>query len=153
MMPPTQFTLDDYLKAFRARRACCRALVELSREQQRLIDVDNVDNYDELITILEMKQRLVDELTDAAGAAWHAWKQNRAELPTAGQQVGDALLAETESLLLTLLDEEQLGVARLMARRATTERELTQLSSVEQIDAAYRPAAITGSRWGLDVNL
>jgi hypothetical protein len=149
-MLPTIHTIDEYLAAFRARRECCRALLELSREQQLFIAESD---YNELITVLEMKQRLVDELAQSGSAAWQSWKQYRAGFTASEQQAGDALLAETESLLALLLKEEQGGVARLTAQRDTTERELAQINSVEQIEAAYRPVAISGSQWGLDVNL
>lgn len=149
-MLPTSHTIDEYLAAFRARRECCRALLELSREQQRFIAEND---YDELITVLEMKQRLVDELAQTGTAAWQSWKQNRADFVAAEQRAGETLLAETESLLSLLLKEEQSGVTRLIAQRDTTERELTQINSIEQIQAAYRPVAVSGSQWGLDVNL
>lgn len=143
-------SVDDYLTAFRTRRECCRALLSLSREQQQLIDADN---YEELVTVLQMKQHLVDELLGCGNAPWTSWKQERAVLSAADQQAGDALLAETESLLRTLLDEEQLGVTRLMNRRDVTERELTQITSAQQIQSAYHSTTISGSQWGLDVNL
>ena len=149
-MLQTTHTIDEYLAAFRARRECCRALLELSREQQRFIAEND---YDELIIVLEMKQRLVDELAQTGATAWQSWKQNRAGFTAAEQRAGDALLAETESLLSLLLDEEQRGVTRLTAQRDTTERELAQINSLEQIEAAYRPVAVSGSQWGLDVNL
>lgn len=146
----TMHTIDEYLAAFRARRENCRALLELSREQQRFIAAND---YDELITVLEMKQRLVDEITDTAAVSWPSWKQHRTDFTTTQQQVADAVLAETETLLSQLLKEEQTGVTRLMAQRDITERELAQLNSVELIEAAYRPVAVSGSQWGLDVNL
>jgi hypothetical protein len=149
-MNSAALTLDDYLTAFRARRECCRALLELSHEQQRLIDADD---YDELVTLLEMKQHLVDELVGGVDSPWKTWKQQRASLSGAGQRAGDALLAETESLLLALLDEEQVGVTRLMTRRDVTERELNQITSTQQIQSAYHSTSVSGSQWGLDVNL
>jgi hypothetical protein len=149
-MTPAAFTIDDYLKAFHARRECCRALLELSREQQRLIDADD---YEELVTVLEMKQHLVDELVGGTDAPWKTWKQHRASLSPTGQHACDTLLAETEALLLTLLDEEQLGVKRLTTRRDATERELNQITSTQQIQSAYHSTANKTSPWGLDVNL
>ncbi|HET6424292.1 MAG TPA: hypothetical protein VFG20_11450 [Planctomycetaceae bacterium] len=149
-MNSAALTIDDYLTAFRARREVCRALLELSREQQQLIDADD---YDELVTVLQMKQNLVDELLGGVDAPWKMWKQQRAGLPVAGQHAGDVLLAETESLLLALLDEEQIGVSRLMTRRDVTERELTQITSAQQIQSAYHSTTVSGSQWGLDVNL
>lgn len=142
-------TIDEYLAAFRARRECCRALLDLSREQQNLIDTDN---YDELVTVLEMKQRLVDELVGDVDAPWKSWKQNRTQLSPAGQHACEVLITETEALLQALLDEEQIGVTRLTKRRDATEHELSLITSTEQIQAAYHSTADHRS-WGLDVNL
>lgn len=143
-------TVDEYLTAFRTRRECCRALLELSREQLRLIDADD---YNELIDLLQMKQRLVDELVGPANAPWKSWKIDRNALPATARKTGDALLEETEQLLKTLLSEEQLGTNVLTARRDATERELSLLNSSSQIDSAYRPASAVGSRLGLDIDL
>ncbi len=143
-------TNDDYLAAFRTRRECCRALLELSREQMALIETDD---YAALIDLLQMKQRLVDELVGPSDAPWKSWKTDRNALSPSTQAMGDALLEETEQLLQTLLAEEHLGTETLTTRRDASERELALLHSSQQIDSAYRPAPSVGSRLGLDIDL
>ncbi len=143
-------TADEYLAAFRQRRECCRALLELSREQMRLIDADD---YNELIELLQVKQRLVDELVGPPSAPWKSWKNDQNALSAAARTAGDALLEETEQLLQSLLTEEQVGTNILIKRRDASEHELAQLNSSLQIDSAYRPAPLVGSRLGLDIDL
>ncbi len=143
-------TGDEYLAAFRTRRECCRALLELSREQIPFIEADN---YEALIELLQMKQRLVDELVGPPNAPWKRWKNDRGMLSPSLRTAGDALLEETEALLQSLLAEEQLGTNELTARRDASERELAQLSSSRLIDSAYGPAPMIGSRLGLDIDL
>lgn len=149
-MPFPALTSDEYLTAFRTRRECCRALLELSREQRQCIETDN---YAELMELLPMKQRLVDELVGPPDAPWKNWKQDRTQLPTSSRLTGDALLQETEDLLQSLLAEEHVGTQELTARRDASERELAHLSSSQQIDSAYGPAPLAGSRLGLDIDL
>lgn len=149
MTHPT-LTADEYLAAFRQRRECCRALLELSREQQRLIDAAD---YSELIELLQVKQRLVDELVGPPSAPWKSWKNDQSGLPATARTTGDSLLEETEQLLQSLLAEEQVGTNILIQRRDASERELSQMNSSLQIDSAYRPAPLVGSRLGLDIDL
>ncbi len=146
----TALTSDEYLAAFRTRRECCRALLELSREQKQLIESDH---YEALIELLQMKQRLVDELVGPPDAPWKQWQQESGRLSVSSRTAGDALLAETEALLRTLLAEEQLGTEELTVRRDASERELAQMSSSHQIDLAYGSMPTAGSRLGLDIDL
>lgn len=143
-------TSDEYLAAFRTRQECCRALLELSREQRSLIEADD---YEALIDLLQMKQRLVDELVGPPNAPWKSWKKDRETLSSSSRTAGDALLEETEALLQSLLAVEQLGTNELTTRRDASERELAQLNSSRQIDSAYGPAPLVGSRLGLDIDL
>lgn len=149
-MTAPALTGDKYLTAFRTRKECCRALLELSREQRLLIEADD---YEALIELLQMKQRLVDELVGPPDAPWKCWKNDRHNLSTATLALGEALLQETEELVQTLLAEEQVGTNELTARRDASERELAQMSSSRQIDSAYGPTPVVGSRLGLDLDL
>jgi hypothetical protein len=133
----TPFAAADFLAAFQARLACCRALLELSQRQATLIASDD---YAELIIMLHTKQSLLEHLGRLAGeqqALREAWPLKRDLLPTDDVQRCNAILDETESLLDAILAEEQASSRLLIARRDATQRELQSIAAGIQTHAAY----------------
>lgn len=146
------FTPQQYETAFQARQACCRALLELSREQSRMIADDQ---HTELLDLLNSKQALIDHLSRLAAeqeALRLAWPSERGALAPVDREKCNALLAETETLLATLLEEEQASSLQLMTQRDATQRELQNLAVGVQTKDAYDSRA-QSPRSRFDVNL
>lgn len=146
------FIAQDFLTAFQLRHACCRALLELSRQQAgRIAD----DNFTELTEILQSKQALIDhlgQLADEQQPLRTAWPLQRDGLSAADRERCESILADTEALLAVLLNEERSSSTQLTIRRDATQRELQTLAVGVQAQEAYasRSPAIL-SRF--DVNL
>jgi hypothetical protein len=135
-MPPT-ITAADFLTAFRARRAYCRALLDLSAEQAALIAADE---YSDLIALLTQKQQLLDALADAGRKPvdlWRAWQSERGQLTDSQRQECERTLAETESLLQELTQAEQSSTELLMSRRDATEQALGAVNRGGAAHAEY----------------
>jgi hypothetical protein len=142
----------DLLTAFQTRHACCRALLELSRQQATLIAAED---YAELIEILNSKQALIDHLGRLAGdqqALQLAWRRERDALPADDRARCDAILEETETLLAALLSEDETSSRQLVSRRDVTQRELQSLAVGVQAQEAYDPRSLP-VLFRFDVNL
>ncbi|OYW21427.1 MAG: hypothetical protein B7Z55_05810, partial [Planctomycetales bacterium 12-60-4] len=98
---------EQYLEAFRGRAACCRALLDLSKQQQDYIDASD---YSGLIELLTHKQQLIDELSrsDYDGInLWQTWRSERQQLEPEDRQACEQVLDEADRLLKELLSLEQ----------------------------------------------
>lgn len=135
------FTPQQFLTAFQTRQACCSALLELSRQQAGMIASDQ---FADLGEILSSKQALIDHLGrfgDEHRALQRAWPHEREGLPAADRARCEALLADTETLLADLLQEEQSSTRQLVSRRDSTQRELQAIAVGTQAQEAYASRA------------
>lgn len=135
----TAIDTTEYLTAFQLRRAVCRALLNHTQQQRDLIDAGQ---YDQVIEVLKSKQELLDHLNQLASeqsALRSAWRDNRNRIPAGERARCDAVLDETESLLATLIAEEQTCSQRMTARRDETACDLQTLSVGVQAQHAYHP--------------
>lgn len=121
-------TAQHYLSAFKARTACCRALIELSLRQQRFVDADD---YQGLIELLMHKQQLVDELLSPGADGqnfWQGWREVRSSLTAGERQRCEAVLDEANTLLQQLLPLEAGSEQELLTRREQTLRAMADLN-------------------------
>lgn len=147
----TGSTRPDYATAFAERRTFCRRLLNLSREQQRLIDEGD---YDRLIRVLNEKQSVLDSLTSIHRELFSPvdrWRADREQLPPAERTQCETLLKECELLLAELIGQEQTATRSLTERRDQTRDELQQLGSGARIHSNYRAAAAPAAGQRLDV--
>jgi len=148
----TAVTAEEFLTAFRARRAYCRALLDLSAEQSALIAADE---YSELIALLGHKQQLLDALLDVGRQPvdlWRAWATERDRLSAPLRQQCEETLAETESLLQELAAAEQSSTDLLTIRRDATEQALGTVNHGGAAHAAYGSLSDAAASRRLDVN-
>jgi len=127
----------DFLAAFRARRAHCRALLELTMEQRALIATDD---YTQLLRLLSHKQQVLDALLSVGREpvdVWGAWRSERERVPQPLRAECERTLAETEELLSQLLAQEQTCTAYLADRRHATESALCALNHGSAAQAGY----------------
>ncbi len=144
---------DRYLDAFRTRRACCRALLELSRRQADLI---SVRDYAALIDLLGHKQQLIDELAAPHGGLspwWRGWKTDRERLAPGERAACEAVLDETETLLAELLSLDAAGTATLSTERESTAAALAEVNHAGLALEGYLPPAEVAVSRRLDLGL
>uniref|UniRef100_A0A7C2NYZ2 Flagellar protein FlgN n=1 Tax=Schlesneria paludicola TaxID=360056 RepID=A0A7C2NYZ2_9PLAN len=144
---------DRYLAAFRSRRECCRALLELSAQQQTLAASGN---YAELLELLAHKQQVLDVLVDPGRETltlWQTWRQERDALPGEARRACEAILDEAEQMLQQLLGLEADSTAVLTVRRDHTEQLLRDVNQGRQALAAYQSPsdAVAAPRLDLDL--
>jgi hypothetical protein len=143
---------SDFLTAFEARRDQCRALLELSRQQQALI---GSDDYTGLLVVLGQKQLILGRLDDmkARHAEVYAqWTLCRNALDTDARHDCEHVLAETEALLAELIREEDSSTQHIVRRRDVAHHELQAVSHAGQVNRAYRDALAPATHRHLDVN-
>lgn len=148
----TQIGAAEFLKAFRARREYCRAVLELSRQQAALI---SRDDYAELLEVLSQKQKILNHMEEhqrQSALAWSHWQQERSQLSREQRQACDDVLAEIETLLAELLQQEQDSTDLLTSRRETTRRELLAVSETGHVHEAYRESVATTTHRRLNVD-
>lgn len=129
---------DEFLQVFQTRRERCRKLLELSRRQRELIDVSD---YTRLLTVLGQKQRILTQLDESSQALpnlWAEWHSHRDALPGSTRDDCNHVLAETETILAELVEEEGQSTDELVKRRDATRLELQSISEGSQVHDAYR---------------
>lgn len=142
----------ELIQHLNQRREHCRALLELSRRQHATIS--NGD-YDELIELVERKQRVLmrlDDLKKAQPAGLHDWNTHRGSLPGPVRESCDAVLQQTEQILTELLAEEENCARQLMQRRDETRRQLDHMAQGRLLHGAYGNTPVAPSHRFLDVN-
>jgi hypothetical protein len=149
--PPT--TANQYLAAFRSRRECCRALLDLSVRQQALV---TAENHAGLVELLTHKQQVLDALLDAGRHPidlWQTWRDDRDQLPGDLRQSCEAVLDDTEHLLQQLLTLEADSAAVLTRQRDETGRLLRDVNHGRQALAAYQSPSDAAASQRLDLDL
>lgn len=128
----------DFLQTFAARRQCFVELLDLSRQQLGLVESDD---YTRLLTLLGGKQQVIHRL-EALGRRdprlWDDWRETRDRLTPPARSACEQVLAETESLLAQLLEQERVSTETLKARRDETARELRSVAAGSRVNQAYR---------------
>ena len=141
----------EFLRAFEARRDCCRALLTLARKQQESIAAED---YTRLLALLAQKQRVLGAL-DALGRERPTlrddWRRLRDGAPAAARGACERVLEESESLLAEVLAEERSSTDDLTRRRDETQRRLQELSAGTRAHEAYRDALGPDSHRHLDI--
>lgn len=142
----------NLFEIFEARRAHCRNLLDLARQQKALIDADD---YARLLEILGRKQRVLNEL--AAINERHPdlreqWQARRGRLEPGLRDDGEHILAETEAIMSELLDEESQSTRHLTAKRDRTQKQLQAVSSGGRVNEAYRTSLAPATHRHLDVD-
>lgn len=141
-----------YLEMFRTRRDRCRELLDLSNEQDRLIASDD---YAALLDVLGRKQRILGEFAEAKQdhPELHSlWKTEREALDPAIRDECDHLLAEAESLLAMIIQEEKHSTEELTSRRDETQRRLQTIAQGSQVHNAYRDTLAPSTHRRLNVD-
>lgn len=143
---------SDYLRTFRERRQCFAELLLLSREQLGLIDGDD---YPRLLAILGNKQRVIgrlEEIGKSQPRLGQTWQSQRDRLTPAARRACDETLAETESILATLLEQERISTDHLASRREATRQQLECVTAGAQVQEAYRDSLAPVTHRHLDLD-
>ena len=152
-MTTAVLSADRYLAAFRSRREYCRALLDLSVEQQALIAAED---YAGLVELLSHKQQLLDELLDAGrepAALWQAWRTERDRLPGDARQACEAVLDDVEQLLQKLRASEAESTQQFSANREVAQQLLRDVNQGRQLLAAYQSPSDPTAFRRLDLDL
>lgn len=142
----------DFRSLFRDRRDLCRALLELSRRQERLIERDE---YGELLAVLSGKQRLLgrlDEMKRRHPDLIPRWRAGRDRLLPAERAECEDLLAEAEALFAELIEEEGQSAEHLARRRDAARGQLEAIANGSRTHHAYRDTLAPSTHRLLDVN-
>ena len=143
----------DFSYLFRVRRDYCRALLELSRGQDVLIETDD---YTQLLVILGQKQGILgrmEELNRGQPQLWETWRAQRGQLDPGARALCETLLGETEAVLAELHDQEQASTERLAQRRNATRLELTTLTQGVRAHDAYAHVGSAGADSGYRLDI
>lgn len=142
---------SDYLSAFRQRSATCAAMLELSQAQAESV---RKDDYTELLSLLDQKQGLLDDVARAAveqAEVWQSWADQRDRFTADERLQCERELVRIEELLAQLLREEQAGTDLLSERRRATQRELASLNRGVRVREAYGDAGGSPRHFSIDL--
>jgi len=148
---PSSSTID-FPRIFKTRRAYCRSLLDLSREQFELVENSE---YARLLELLGRKQRLLgrlDELHQTEQDLWGQWKEARNGLEPSVRHQCEQLLRESENLLAEVLIQEKAGTDALSERRNGTQRQLLAISRGTKVSEAYRDNLAPATNRHLDID-
>ncbi|MAT15745.1 MAG: hypothetical protein CMJ46_10815 [Planctomyces sp.] len=141
----------EYLAFFKHRCEHCQILLALSEQQQAAISENQLD---ELLSIIGRKQRVLTLMEDTKReqpALWENWQTDREGLDSETRQRCEQYLAETESLLASLVQLEQQGTDQLKKNRDHTQAELQQISRSMKANDAYYDQGESPTHRFLDV--
>lgn len=142
----------DFPRIFDARRRQCRALLELSQNQREYIDNDD---YTGLLVVLGQKQRVLgrlEEMKSRHTEAVRQWKTGRQTIDPEIRDDCDHILAETESILLELIQEEESTTRQIIQRRDAAHGQLQKIVQGSSVNRAYRDSLAPATHRHLDVN-
>ena len=142
----------NYLQCFVDRRQCFAELLQLSREQHQLIDTDD---YTTLLVVLGNKQRVIGRLEEIARMNPYLgadWQTHRDRLPPTMRKGCEQVLAETEGILVDLMEEERQCTQFLTHRREETRLQLQGISAGQNAQSAYRDSLAPVTHRTLDVD-
>src|SRR5690606_33760328 len=93
----------------------------------------------------------MEELSRARPALWQCWRNDRDDLDPVTREQCEAVLADTETILAELNQQEHRCTERLQTRREQTRRELETLAHGVRIRDAYRDPGSERTHQHLDV--
>lgn len=134
----TNTNINTILQAFRIRRNYYATLLQLSQNQQKYIAAEN---YTQLLALLGEKQQVLsrlEELHQQQPQLTQQWKACRNTIDEATRSDAEHLLAEMESILTELKQEENESTNHLLVKKQMTEQELQEITQGEQTHDAYR---------------
>lgn len=134
----TSTQMIDYPKLFSVRLEYSKALLQLSFQQQELI---NLDDYSGLLDVLGKKQRLLgqlDQYKKQLPLLWEKWKSDRDQLSAEKRNACEQILSESEAVLSQLLQNEDMSTKRMVDRRDRTKQQVQSLNQGERVGEAYR---------------
>lgn len=149
-MTPTQKI--DYPKLFSVRLEYSKALLKLSFQQQALIDQDD---YSGLLDVLGKKQRLLgqlDQYTKKLPTLWKRWKGDRDLLSLEQRETCEEILSESEAVLSTLLENEDMSTKSMVDRRDRTKQQVQSLNQGEKVGEAYRDSLAPATHRHLNID-
>ena len=141
----------DFLRIFAAHRECCRRLLELSRDQDRLIVEDD---YTQLLVVLGKKQKVLNQMEEFGKHRTQIqslWKSQRDELDDDTRRQCEGLLSDTEADIAELVRQEKHSCSQLEKRRVATQRDIHNLDQGERVGEAYRDSLAPVTHRRLDV--
>jgi hypothetical protein len=148
----TLATLNDILDVLKHRRTHCRELLDLSRRQNRVIDMSD---YSSLLGILGQKQRILgrlDELKRRYPDLGRQWASLRETGQPDVRRDCEAIISETEAILAELVQTEKDGAEELSQRRDATRKQLESIAQGVHINETYRDNIAPFSHRFLDLN-
>lgn len=132
------------------QRNLCRKLGSLAERQRTLITGDEPE---QLLSVLGDRQHVLDRiglLSDQLRPYQQRWREVRAAMPEAHGRVADQLVAEVNTLLASILRNDEADAQLLAARKHSTADSMTQLKQSHLAGAAYARAGVgatSGVEW------
>jgi hypothetical protein len=145
-------SLPDFLRTFADRRQCFADLLEFSKRQLGLVESDD---YAQLLGLLGGKQRIIGRLETIGKARprlWDEWRAVRDRLSALERQACEQTLAESESLLVQILEHERASTDRLTRRRDETAYELRGVATGSRVNQAYGDSFAHATHRHLDMD-
>jgi hypothetical protein len=133
------------------RRANCRQLLDLARQQNRFIQSND---YSQLMSILGQKQRILgrmDEFNRRHADLARKWITLRETGQTDLRGRCETALSEIETILAELLELEKEGAEHLTQHRDATRRQLESISQGSRVHDVYRDSLAPVSHRHLDL--
>jgi hypothetical protein len=143
--------VPDFLTLFTQRREHFFELLQLSKGQLALVEADD---HAQLLTLLGAKQRIIgrlEELGQRRPDMWQEWRRDRDRLLPDARRSCEETLAETETLLAELLENERVSTETLARRRDATQRELRSVMHGSRVNQEYRDSLAPATHRHLDV--
>lgn len=136
---------EDVVALLIEQRDLCRRLAGLAETQRALITGNEPER---LLDVLASRQEILDRLTEV-GRRLQPFQQNwrgvRAQLTGRDGQLADALVAEVNGLLQTILQKDEADGQLLSARKQATGDQVAEVSRGRAVGAAYAAAAGAGA--------
>ena len=143
---------NDYIRLFLPRQIRYVELLRLSLTQRQCI-LD--DDYPQLLTVLGMKQRLLEDLDELAReqpGLKDQWLRDRARLPSDQRAECEKLLALTEAVLAQLTEHEQVCGHELESRRELTRKQLQAVATGSRAQTEYFDSLASESHRHLNID-
>ncbi len=134
-------TSNPIILALSEQVGCYRRLAKLADIQHDFVQNSQTE---ELIGLLESRQRLIDQLValdKTIAPAKQRWAEFLGELEAADRAVAESMMAETKSLLARITAADRDDVMVMQQRMINTGRQLQQTVNARQINRSYAMSA------------
>lgn len=140
--------MTDFLANFRTRRLLCQTLQSLSEREATAIEAGQ---YEELIDVLERKDRVVERLNEGREAI-ATWRIERDSLAAEDRAECDTLLNECELSLRSIQQQMQNATQRLTERRRATADLIQRVAAGQHTHQEYHSeSTATSPQFRLDL--